>query len=116
MSQRNHTPLTFSEKIFSMTENFKVKFYMPILYLCKNCKSTPLYLMLSLTFTKLYYIKHNHILNYYISLKSEKNCDIAATVCLISTKFGMMTQNVSLKCTAVKNLNFKNLRWRTAAI
>jgi len=32
-----------------------------------------------------------------------------------STKFGTMTWNVSMKCTAVKNFNFKNPRWRTNA-
>jgi len=36
-------------------------------------------------------------------------------VWLIFTKFGMMMQSGSLNC-PVKNLNFKNRRWRTAAI
>jgi len=39
--------------------------------------------------------------------KKTKNCDTSATVRIISKKINMMTNNVSLKCMAVKNFNFK---------
>jgi len=61
--------------------------------------------------------KHDRFINFYISLeKNAKNCNISATVRRISIKFNVMKQNVSLKCKAVKNLNFNIPRWRTAAI
>jgi len=46
--------------------------------------------------------------NVYISPeKCKKNCNISATVCLISKESGMMMWNASLKCVADKNFNFK---------
>jgi len=61
--------------------------------------------------------KHDRFINFYISLeKNAKNCNISATVRRISIKFNVMKQNVSLKCKAVKNLNFNIPRWRTTAI
>jgi len=51
--------------------------------------------------------------NFYISSENAKNLDISATVRLISTKFGMMIQNVFQVRRPLKN-HFKNPRWRTA--
>ena len=48
------------------------------------------------------HIKRHHLVNFYISLKNTKNCDISATVWPISTKFNTLMQNVSVKCKAVK--------------
>ena len=48
--------------------------------------------------------------------RKNRNCNISATVRQISTKFNTMTQNMSLKCTAVENLNVNIPRSRTAAI
>jgi len=50
------------------------------------------------------HIKCDQLVNFYIHLK---NCDIFATVRLISTKFGMIRQNVSQVCRPLKHLILK---------
>jgi len=54
------------------------------------------------------HIKHDHLVNVYISLEKHEKCDISATVRLISTKFkfNVKTQIMSLKRLADKNYNF----------
>jgi len=50
-------------------------------------------------------------------LKNHKNCDITAWDWPIFAKFGMIVQIGSLNHPdRLKNLNFQNPRWRTAAI
>jgi len=39
-------------------------------------------------------MERNYLVNFYISSENAKNLDISATERLISTKFGMMIQNV----------------------
>ena len=55
----------------------------------KNC------IQLSLTLTKLCHIKRYHLVNFDTSLEKHEKCDISATVQPISTKFNVITQNVS---------------------
>ena len=95
-----------SGNITPKSENFNIKFYAPILR-----KITQFYWVIS-TLTKLYRINRDYLVNFYISLEYLKNCDISATVWQISTKFGRLMLNVSLKYTAVTNFSFKNPRWQ----
>ena len=70
---------------------------------------SPNVIELSLTLIKSCHIKRDHLV---MSLHFANN----SGVWLISTQFGMVMQNVFLKCAAVENFNFQNPRWRTAAI
>jgi len=49
-------------------------------------------------------------------VENHKNCDISATVLPIFTKSGTLMQNGSLNLSYITKLNFKNPRWRPAAI
>ena len=53
-----------------MTENFKIKFHVPIrvLIYAKLHK-----ILVTLTLTKLYHIERYHLVNFYISLEKHKN-------------------------------------------
>jgi len=70
---------------------------------------SPSVIELFLTLAKSCHIKRDHLV---MSLHFANN----SGVWLISTQFGMVMQNVFLKCAAVENFNFQNPRWRTAAI
>ena len=63
---------------------------------------------------KLCHIKRDRSVNFIcITLENAKNRDVRAIVWPIYTKFVTLMQNMSLKCTTVKNFNFKKPRWRT---
>jgi len=55
------------------------------------------------------------LVSFYVSVEHKK-CDISAAVRLISTKFNVIMQNMSLKWLAVKNFIFRIPRWWIPAI
>jgi len=61
--------LSFSGNISPMTENFKIKFYTSFLYV-HIYTILPNFLKLSLILTKLRHITQDHLVNFYIILKT----------------------------------------------
>jgi len=79
---------------------------------------SPNVIELSLTLIKSCHIKRDHVVMFlhFANKRRKLRYVCNSSVWLISTLFGMIMQNVFLKCAAVKNFNFQNPRWRTAAI
>jgi len=71
-------PLKNFGNISPIKENFKNK----ILHAYVVLLSAELtnFIQLCLTLTKLCHIKHDHLVNFYISLEKHQKCDISATV------------------------------------
>ena len=109
------TPLFFLRKFFQRLRIFSQDFTRLFLHI-RNYIKWRCFNQLTLTLTNLCCIKRRTVQRIFIfHSKNAKNCDIlriSATVWPISMKFDKMTEFLS--ASAVKILNFKNPRWRTA--